>query len=66
MPKSQRIEGNGKQILVMSESDYSALSGLLYAISENPDKIREISRDNRMGLGANHIESLSAMWQKLN
>lgn len=62
----QAINGNDKVILVLDQSDYSALTSLLFELRENENGIREIARDHNMGLGANHIESLAALWGRLN
>lgn len=62
---SQSIEGTGKQILILEQSDYSALSALLYELADEA-KLKEISRFNQLGLGGNHIERLSTLWAKLN
>lgn len=62
---SQRIDGDGKQILILTEADHSALRALLYELADEK-KLREIAQKHNLTLGANHIESLVWLWQKLN
>lgn len=63
---SQMIEGQGKVILVLDQSDFSALNALLYELRDDEQKIISIAQANRMGLGANHVESLAALWGNLH
>lgn len=63
--ESHRIDGQGKQILVLEQEDYSALSALLYELADEA-KLREISAKHKLALGSNHLESLPWLWQKLN
>lgn len=63
---SQMIEGHGKVVLVLDQSDFSALNALLYELREDEQKIISIAQANRMGLGANHVESLASLWGHLH
>lgn len=61
-----RIEGQGKVILVLEQCDFSALNVLLFEVSQEPEKISEMSRAYGLGLGGNHIEALSKLWRKIH
>lgn len=63
---SQYIEGHGKVVLVLEQSDFSALNSLLYELAEQPEKIRAIAREHTMALGGNEVESLSTLWNTLH
>lgn len=62
---SQRIDGDGKQILILTEADHSALRALLYELADE-EKLRAIAQKFNLPLGADHIDSLVFLWQKLN
>lgn len=63
---SQLIEGQGKVVLVLDQSDFSALNSLLFELREDEQKIISIAQAHRMGLGANHVESLAQLWSTLH
>jgi hypothetical protein len=63
---SQMIDGQGKVILVLDQSDFSALNALLFEVREDEEKLRSIAQVNGMGLGANHVESLAELWNTLH
>lgn len=63
---SQKIEGQGKVVLVLDQSDFSALNAPPYELREDEQKIIAIAQVNRMGLGANHVESLATLWGNLH
>lgn len=63
---SQMIDGQGKVVLVLNQSDFSALNALLYEIRQDEDKLIKIARENHMGLGANHLESLAKLWNAVH
>ena len=62
---SQRIAGDGKQILVLTDADHAALNSLLYELADE-EKLRAMAARFNLALGSNHIESLVFLWQKLN
>lgn len=63
---SQMIDGRGKVVLVLDQSDFSALNALLYELREDEQKIISMAQANSMALGANHVESLAALWSTLH
>jgi len=60
------IDGDSKQVVVLSNDDYSALSAFLYGVRGDADALRQFSAKSGMGLGANQIGALSSLWGKLN
>ena len=62
--ETQHIDGHGKHVLILDQSDYSALTSLLYDLADEP-RLRKIAQDHGLALGANHVESLAALWQKI-
>lgn len=63
--ESQRISGEGKEILVLTEEDASALRALLYEVADE-QRFRDMARHYGLALGSKQIDSLVWLWQKLN
>ncbi len=63
--ESQRISGEGKEVLILTEDDASALRALLYEVADE-QRFRAIVKHHRLALGSNQIDSLVWLWQKLN
>jgi hypothetical protein len=62
---SQFISADGKEVLILTEAEASALRALLYEVADE-DRFRDAAQGYGFALGSNQIDTLVRLEKKLN